>query len=245
MFCFACGCHSFINERILSLADQRQVPEKCVIGQKAKKRGYFNEPGWGIYWGPGSIKQRPSFVLNNEIPAATSLSIWLMCWGRFPLTCLQAANQKFSQQHASLHIETLPAHHADVRTCTHSPFFPSVFRGTHTCHFHTAFWMCWLGDFLKKRWITRSGCNNSALHPLLLGFYLSSLLIARHRLLVLQESYASLSYFIIREMYRLFYESLLTSHSLSQQSMSCNTTCEILCCSQRMSSLWTWSGFLL
>lgn len=80
-------------------------------------------------------------------------------------------------------------------TYAHIVLFSSLFGGR-ALNFHIAFWICWLGELLEKRWIIRSGCSNSALHPLLLCFYLTSLLITRHRLLALQESCAILSYFI-------------------------------------------------
>lgn len=100
-----------------------------------------------------------------------------------------------AQKRTSFCIEILHARH----TCEHVlilSFFSSLL-GRRTLDFHIAFSMCWLGELLEKRWIIRSGCSNSALHPFLLCFYLTGVLITRHRLLALQESSAILSYFIV------------------------------------------------
>lgn len=142
------------------------------------------------------------------------------------------------------HIEMLPAHRTDVHMHTYCPFFHQLWEG-HACNFDTAHWMCWLDEFLKNSWIIRSGCNSSALHP---SYSVFIWVACWSQGTAFRFSKKAVQYCLILsclKLYSLFYESLLASHLLSQRSMSCSATCEIVCCWQRVSNLWTRSGILL
>lgn len=111
--------------------------------------------------------------------------------------CRQPNRNSCSSPEANILSHRNTARTPHMWTCAHIVLFSSRCGGCRALDFHVAFSMCWLGELLEKRWIIRSGFSNSALHPFLLCFYLTSVLITRHRLLALQESSAILSYFIV------------------------------------------------
>lgn len=176
------------------------MPEKkCIFGQKGK-RECFSAPGfllWGFYWAVCCAQQRPSFLLRGEIPATTmSAHGWCMEADSLWPVCRQTNRNSYSSTEVNILLRRNTACTPHMWTYTHILPFLHHFWGV--CITFSYCTLDVLTELLEKRWIMRSGCSNSALHPLLLCFYLTSLLITRHRLLALQESCAMLSYFIVR-----------------------------------------------
>lgn len=154
------------------------VVDKChkivSLGKKGK-RGYFNVSGFlllKICWGVCCVQQRPSFLLENKIPG-TALSPYSWCTEADSLQPVCRQPNRNSPRSTEVNILSQRGS-TRVGTCTYCPFFiPLGESGQgHTLNSAVAFWMCWLGELLEMKWITRSGCSKSALHPLLLGCFI-------------------------------------------------------------------------
>lgn len=140
---------------------RKSARKKTLLGKR--RRGKTSVIRDGQFWGfIGEFATLSSRFCFNHPPGHTADVLRQipsdLTAGSKPETPTGAQKQTLS------HIEMLPAHHTDVHIHTYCPFFHQPWEG-HACNFHTAHWMCWLGEFLKSSWIIRSGCNSSALHP--------------------------------------------------------------------------------
>lgn len=134
-------CFLGVNERMLRLADRRQVPEKCITEPKGE-REYFSAPGFllsGICWGVCCVPQRANGKPGTLSCLHQHVADGLRQVPSAPRTQLNRSSYRSAE--ASVLSCRRTAHTAHVGTSARPGGF-SPLSGERALGSHVAWWMC-------------------------------------------------------------------------------------------------------